>query len=182
MRAAGKVPTPEGNRIYPGSQGGTNWNSPSYSPSTGLFYIPAWDEYYSDFVKGPAEFSEGKMYTGAFPRAVIPFMRPPQVNNHKPEDGYGAVRAVDPKTGERKWEYTMNDVTDSGVLTTASDLVFAGGREGYFFALDARNGSLLWKTNVGGSIAAGPMSYSVGGKQYVAISAGSSLFVFALKE
>ena len=75
----------------------------------------------------------------------------------------------------------MADVTDSGVLTTASDLLFAGGREGYFFALDARTGELLWKTSVGGQVAAGPMSYSVNGKQYVAISAGSVLFVYALR-
>ena len=57
---------------------------------------------------------------------------------------------MDPKTGEKKWEFKMDDVTDAGVLTTASDLLFSGGREGYFFALDARNGSLLWKAAVGG--------------------------------
>ena len=45
----------------------------------------------------------------------------------------------------------MNDVTDAGILTTASDLLFSGGREGYFYALDARNGELLWKTSVGGA-------------------------------
>ena len=76
----------------------------------------------------------------------------------------------------------MADVTDSGVLSTASDLVFAGGREGYFFALDARTGEQLWKANVGGQVSAGPMSYAVDGKQYVAISAGSVLFVYALRQ
>ena len=89
---------------------------------------------------------------------------------------------IDPKTGEKKWEFKMADVTDAGILTTASDLLFSGGREGYFFALDARIGELLWKGSVGGAIASGPMTYSVGGKQYVAVSAGSSLFVFALAE
>ena len=59
------------------------------------------------------------------------------------------MRAIDPKTGERKWEFKMNDVTDAGILTTGSDLLFSGGREGYFYALDARNGELLWKANVG---------------------------------
>ena len=76
----------------------------------------------------------------------------------------------------------MTDVTDSGLLTTASDLLFSGGREGYFFALDARTGALLWKTSVGGQVSAAPMTYSVGGRQYVAISAGSSLFVYALRQ
>ena len=75
----------------------------------------------------------------------------------------------------------MTDVTDSGVLSTASDLVFAGGREGYFFALDAKNGSLLWKSMVGGQVASGPMAYGVNGRQYVAISAGNNLLVYALR-
>ena len=76
----------------------------------------------------------------------------------------------------------MNDVTDAGILTTASDLLFSGGREGYFFALDARNGALLWKALVGGTVASGPMTYSVGGRQYVAVAAGNSLFTFALRQ
>jgi glucose dehydrogenase len=76
----------------------------------------------------------------------------------------------------------MHDVNTSGILTTDSDLVFAGGREGYFHALDARTGTLLWKANLGGEIVAGPMSYAVDGKQYVAIAAGNNLFVFALRD
>jgi alcohol dehydrogenase (cytochrome c) len=104
------------------------------------------------------------------------------INQRKEEEGYGAVRAIDPKTGERKWEFKMLDVTDAGILTTASDLLFSGGREGYFFALDGRNGDLLWKANVGGAVTSGPISYAVNGKQYIAVSAGSSLLVYALKE
>jgi glucose dehydrogenase len=76
----------------------------------------------------------------------------------------------------------MTDVTDSGILTTDSDLLFTGGREGYFQALNARTGGLLWKTNLGGQTPAGPMSYQVDGKQYVAIAAGHCLFVFGLRE
>ena len=57
----------------------------------------------------------------------------------------GAVRAFDPHTLDKRWEFKMNDITWAGVLTTASDLVFSGGKEGYFFALDARSGDLLWK-------------------------------------
>jgi len=72
-------------------------------------------------------------------------------------------------------------VTESGVLTTASDLVFAGGRDGYFFALDAKTGTLLWKASVGGAVSAGPMTYAVGGKQHVAVSAGNALLVYGLR-
>ena len=66
-------------------------------------------------------------------------------SNRTEAEGYGAVRALDPKTGDKKWEFKMVDYTESGVLTTASDLLFSGGREGHFFALDARTGELLWR-------------------------------------
>jgi alcohol dehydrogenase (cytochrome c) len=92
------------------------------------------------------------------------------------------VRAIDPRTGDLKWEYKMTEFTQAGILTTASDLVFTGGNEGYFFALNARTGALLWKFTVGGAVASGPMTYAVGGRQYVAVAAGSSLFAFALRQ
>jgi alcohol dehydrogenase (cytochrome c) len=76
----------------------------------------------------------------------------------------------------------MNDVTYAGVLSTASDLVFSGGREGYFYALNALTGERLWQTSLGGQVNSGPMSYMVDGKQYIAVAAGSSLFAFKLKE
>ena len=76
----------------------------------------------------------------------------------------------------------MVDFTDAGILTTASDLLFSGGREGYFYALDARTGALLWRFAVGGQVQSGPMSYSVGGRQYVAMNAGNSLYAFALRQ
>ncbi len=176
-------PAPEGTLIYPGNQGGTNWYSPSYSPRTGLFYIPSWMDTYSTYIKRPVEYTEGQRFTGALPVMPVRMMQPgPTVNRRLPEEGYGAVQAFDPTTGDKKWEFKMTDVTDSGVLTTASDLVFAGGREGYFFALDAKSGALLWKASVGGPVSGGPMTYSVGGRQHVAIAAGSGLFVYALRQ
>jgi alcohol dehydrogenase (cytochrome c) len=83
------------------------------------------------------------------------------VLNRTEEEGYGAIRAFDPKTGDKKWEFKMTDVTVSGILTTTTDVLFTGGREGYFWALDARTGAELWKASVGGQVASGPMSYSV---------------------
>ncbi len=74
----------------------------------------------------------------------------------------------------------MYDVTDTGIVTTASDLLFTGGREGYLQALDARNGTLLWRTNLGAQMLNNPIIYAVNGKQYVAAMAGLTLFVFAL--
>ena len=85
------------------------------------------------------------------------------------------IRALDPQTLDRKWEFKMNDITWAGVLTTASDLAFGGGKEGYFFALDARTGALVWQAALGGQINSGPMSYAAEGKQYVTVAAGSAL-------
>ncbi len=61
-------------------------------------------------------------------------------------------------------------------------MVFSGGREGYFFALDSRTGALLWKIALGGQVNSGPMSYAVNGRQYITVAAGTSLFAFALRQ
>jgi alcohol dehydrogenase (cytochrome c) len=182
-RVPGQVPTSQGTLIYPGNQGGTNWYNPSYSPRTGLFYIPTWVNYSSIYVKRPSEFAEGRGFNGGLARSTVPQgLRAGTVGFRTEDEGYGAVRAIDPRTGDLKWEYKMTEFTQAGILTTASDLVFTGGNEGYFFALNARTGALLWKFTVGGSVVSGPMTYSVGGRQYVAVAAGSSLFAFALKQ
>jgi alcohol dehydrogenase (cytochrome c) len=183
IRIAGKAPSaPPGTLISPGNQGGTNWYSPSYSPRTGLFYIPTWANYRSLYVRDKVEYVEGRRFAGGGARAEVPGIRVGANNYAKESEGYGAVRAIDPNTGELKWEFKMSDLTWAGILTTASNVLFSGGNEGYFYALDARNGNLLWKTIVGGSVRSGPMTYSVGGKQYVATCAGSALFVFKLRD
>jgi alcohol dehydrogenase (cytochrome c) len=181
---------PAGMPTFPGNQGGTNWYSPSYSPGTGLFYLSIWDNYGSIYSPQPAEYRAGQVFGGGFPRPfgpvpaapAVPTLRRGPINNWTEAVGHGAVIAIDPHTGDRKWTYNMTDVTDSGIVTTATDLLFTGGREGYFQALDARNGQILWKSNLGGQMAAGPITYSVDGKQYVAIAAGHGVFAFGLRE
>jgi alcohol dehydrogenase (cytochrome c) len=173
IQAPGIVPTKEGTLVYPGNQGGTNWYPPSYSPKTGFFYIPAWENSSTTYIKGeePPEFHEGQSFSGLFPRGGA-----------RGNDEYGAVRAIDPKTGEKKWDFRQNaPSTEAGVMTTASNVLFSGGRDGAFYALDARDGKLLWQTNLGPSVAAGPMSYMVNGKQFVSIAVGNSLFTFGLR-
>jgi alcohol dehydrogenase (cytochrome c) len=172
-RAPGMVPSKEGTLIMPTVNGGTNWYPPSYSPRTELFYIPGWENTASIAVEGERPRTVGNLPPGA-PNLVL--------NDRPEEQGYGFVRAFDMKTGDKKWELKMGDVTYAGVLSTASDLVFSGGREGYFYALNARTGELLWRTALGGQVNSGPMSYMVDGKQYIAVAAGSSLFAFRLKE
>jgi alcohol dehydrogenase (cytochrome c) len=174
MRVPGKVPTAEGSLIMPTVLGGTNWYPPAYSPSTGLCYISAWENTGTIQVKG----GRGPAYGGPNPMA-----QPNLGTNMKREsDGIGVVRAIDPKTGEKKWEHKMTDITWAGVLTTASDLLFSGGREGYFYALNAKTGDMLWKFPTGGQVNSGAMSYTVNGRQYITVAAGSALFGFALKQ
>jgi len=180
-RIPGQEPTPRGTLVYPGNQGATNWYNPSFSPRTRLFYVPAWVNYASLFIKRPQAYVEGQYFGGGEGRATDAQGLRTATNNLRTEDeGYGAILAIDPLTGERKWEYKMVDFTDAGVLTTASDLLFSGGREGDFYALDARTGARLWKFTVGGQVQSGPMTYSIRGRQYVAVSAGSSFYAFAL--
>jgi len=181
-----QAPTPEGTLVYPNNQGATNWYSPSFSPRTGLFYIPTWADTFSTYRKTPGadsvKYTEGQQFTGTFPTMAVPALVAGATNNRRPQDGYGLIQAVDPKTGDRKWAFRMDDVTDSGILTTATDIVFAGGREGHFFALDAKTGALLWRQMVGGQVASGPMSYAINGRQYIAVSAGNNTFVYALRQ
>jgi alcohol dehydrogenase (cytochrome c) len=175
IRIPGQGPSAEGTLIMPTVLGATNWSPPSYSPRTGFFYVAGWENTGTFALEG------------RFPRAAgIPNGTPMgqatlTPNYKKEEEGYGFVRALDPHGLTRKWEFKMNDITWAGVLTTASDVLFSGGKEGYFFALDARTGDLLWKVPLGGQVNSGPMSYAVNGKQYVTVAAGSSLFCFALR-
>ena len=180
MRVNAVEPTSDGIKVYPSIFGGTNWFAPSYSPRTGLFYVSVWEDAFAKLTKTDEPFTEGKLFGGGAFQTSTPLLRGNQTRKAG-EEGYGLVRAIDPHTGEKKWEFKMNDMTMSGILTTASDLLFTGGREGFFQVLDARTGKLLWKVAAGGEIAMGPMTYQVNGKQYVAFAAGSSLFVYGLK-
>ncbi len=177
-------PTVEGNQVYPGVQGGTNWYSPSYSPRTGMFYIPAWEDYYGLYNKFEQEYVPGRQYTGGSPRAAVRGSSGSTnlINTRDQEGGYGVVRAIDAKTGERKWDFEFMDVTDGGVLTTGGDVLFSGNREQYFYAIDARTGAELWKIYLGGNIRSGPITYEVNGTQYVTVASGNSLFTFTLKK
>jgi alcohol dehydrogenase (cytochrome c) len=191
-----QTPQPPGMPTYPAVQGGTNWYSPSFSPRTRLMYVSAWEDEGEMFGGVPVEYKEGMNFGGgnlslfvpqadnptkAIPNApTIPNLRRGPINNWTDAGGHGAVLAIDPLTGTPKWRFRMTDVTDSGIISTASDLIFTGGREGYLQAIDARTGALIWKQSLGAQMINNPITYSVNGKQYVAAMAGLSLFTFAL--
>src|SRR6202022_3073465 len=92
------------------------------------FYLAVWENR-SVYRKGDQEYSPGNRYIGSVPLIDLP-----------EDPGHGAIRALNPKTGERLWEYKLHTKPWAGVLSTAGKLVFGGSDEGYFFALDAERG------------------------------------------
>ena len=170
IRLPDTFPTPEGVVVSPPIGGGTNWWSPAYSPRTGLFYVNAFDGEQEFFIRDE-EYEEGNEYTGGGGQQVLPI------------DHYqSAIRAIDPATGDRRWEFPIAPRSTSGLLTTAGDLVFGGTVDGYFFALDAVSGQELWHMTVGSRVHSAPLTYAVDGKQYVTIAAGNVVFTFGLDE
>jgi alcohol dehydrogenase (cytochrome c) len=161
-------PTPEGRTVCPGALGATNFMSPSFASSTGLFYVSA-REQCDIFSTAPQSYEAGHAYYGS---AYFP--------SDKAEPYWGAVRAIDPASGQVKWEFRHLSPSWSGVLTTAGGLLFTGDAEGNFIALDAASGKALWHFEMGGAVYSSPIAFAVDGKQYVAITAGSSLFAFGL--
>ncbi|HUQ93671.1 MAG TPA: PQQ-dependent dehydrogenase, methanol/ethanol family [Bryobacteraceae bacterium] len=162
-------PTPEGVYICPDAGGAANWGSPSYSPLTKLFYVHTREAcaIYTSVTKEPVP---GLPYTGTGQ----------QEDNEVGNPGF--VRAIDPFTGARKWDYPLHiGSSATGVLATAGGIVFAAGRDGHLTAIDAANGAYLWHMQTGGEIKSSPMSFAVDGKQYIAVAADSALFVFALR-
>ena len=93
----------------------------------------------------------------------------------------GAIRAIDPRTGDIRWNSPVHSGSQSaGVLSTGGGVVFAASKDGYLMALDALTGKQLWHYQTGGEIMNAPMSYAVDGKQYVAVASTSALFTFGL--
>ena len=161
-------PTREGQTVCPGALGKTNWMSPTYDTQTGLFYVTA-REQCDIFSTAPQPYEAGHAYYGS---AYFPA--------DETEPYWGAVRAIDPTSGEVKWEFRHPSPSWSGLLSTAGGIVFTGDAEGNFIALDAASGKPLWHFQTGAAVYASPMAFAVDGKEYVAIAAGSALFVFGL--
>jgi alcohol dehydrogenase (cytochrome c) len=184
------TPQPEGMPTYPGNQGGTNWYPPSFSPRTELFYFVAWEDYATIYRPEESEYVPGRAFLGGGFDVLTPVPGAPGVgigrtnpiNNWTDAVGHGVVMAMDPRTGQPRWRFDQFDVSDSGMLTTATELLFTGSRDGYLHALDARTGELLWKVNLGGQIVMAPVTYMVDGRQYVSVISGHTLVTFGLRD
>ena len=165
---SGKSPSVAGTVVYPAVAGSTNWYSPSFSPKQNLFFI-AVREQGGVYFEGEADYKAGTLFNAGGFRIVTD------------EEGWGAVRALKPQTGEVQWEFRLRNPPWGGVMATAGGLVFGGTTQGEFFALDSTSGKSLWNFETGGDIHSNPVSYLSGGKQQVAIAAGHGIFAFGLE-
>ncbi len=169
-------PTREGVRVWPAVQGGTNWYSPAYSERTGLFYVSSW-EYSSVYHKGDPLYTRGNRYVGSLPQGVWPNT----MEDEEEQQGHGAIRALSPDTGDLEWEFKMTGVGESGILSTAGDILVTGTMDGYMLVLDSFTGKKLLSLNLGGKIANSPITFTAQGRQYLAVTSGNAMFVFGLR-
>jgi alcohol dehydrogenase (cytochrome c) len=174
----GSNSSPEGSfLVYPTPGGATNYQAPSYSPVTGLFYV-AYSEAGAHYISAPQVPEKGKEWLGNAANRGTPPSRGP--NDPPPNAG---IKAIDPATGHTVWDFKLfQGSLGNGVLATAGGLLFVSSRDGNVIALDAKTGKHLWHYQTGGNHSASPISYAVDGRQYVALTAGNVLYSFGLPE
>jgi alcohol dehydrogenase (cytochrome c) len=166
----GHLPDEEGTKTCPDLGGGTNFMSPSYDPTAGLFFVTA-RETCATYFGFDQKFKPGEQFEAG--------------GTQRPRDqkNFGALRAIDPVTATMKWEFRYPSVSAAGVLTTASGLVFAGDGDGNVMAFDSRTGKNLWHYNLGYPMrSTAGTTYMLDGRQYLLVPSGSALTAFALPQ
>jgi quinohemoprotein ethanol dehydrogenase len=153
--------------VAPTAWGAHSWHAMSYNPETGLAYIPAMhlDSEYSDEGVEYASWRSAPFLEGDTMGVAIAI-------DEDPDKIGGTLQAFDPVRGEIVWEVTLPGRWNSGTLTTAGGLVFQGRANGHLVAHDATNGEELWNEDLGLGISAPPITYSVDGKQFIALLVG----------
>jgi alcohol dehydrogenase (cytochrome c) len=166
----GNTPSETGARTCPDLGGGTNFMSPSYDPKLKLFFVTT-RETCAVFYAFDQPFKPGEQWMAG--------------GTQRPRDqkNFGAVRAIDPVTGERKWEFRFPTTSAAGVLTTASGVTFGGDGDGNVFALESATGKPLWRYQMGSPLrSTSGTTYMLDGRQYFLVPSGSTLTAFALPE
>jgi alcohol dehydrogenase (cytochrome c) len=163
-------PSERGVRMSPGIQGGSNWQPMSWSPSTGLLYVRG-QHTPNDFYSFNRKREAGSRYDGGFTSA-------------QPAEAFVTTTAIDGATGKIAWqtrsEERLGNPLGGGSMATAGNLVFYGDSRGLLNAADARTGKVLWQYQTGSWARATPMTYRVGGRQFVALATLNGLLTFAL--
>jgi alcohol dehydrogenase (cytochrome c) len=149
--------------ICPNLIGGKNWQPMSFNPQTGLVYIPS-NNVCMDWSVSDVAYKRGVFYLGAeFP------------TKEGPGGFNGELIAWDPVASKKVWSIKSDLPFNGGTLSTGGNLVFWGDLHGDFKAIDAKSGKVVWSKNLGSGIGAGPVTYSVNGKQYVAVVVGRTV-------
>jgi alcohol dehydrogenase (cytochrome c) len=168
----GHMPDEKGSTTCPDIVGGTNFYPPSYDPQSKLFFVNA-REVCGTYYAWKPDYVPGERYTGGAGQR-------PRGAEYR---AFGAIRAIDPTTTERKWEFPLLTPATTGLLSTASGLVFAGDAEGNLLALDSRNGKLLWRYQMGSNLhGTSPITYMLDGRQQLLVPAGATLTAWALPD
>jgi alcohol dehydrogenase (cytochrome c) len=165
---------PKSGKLCPSNNGGKNWEPSAYNPDLGLLYIPSIEGCnYIELVEQEDMVDQGgtikprERFTGGAVKT--------------PDRLYGSLKAVDPTTGEIKAAQTLKYPNLAGVLATAGNLIFLGHYDGTFAAYNAKTLTEVWSFNVGSPIQAPPVSYSVNGKQYVAVLVGARMWPYIIQ-
>jgi glucose dehydrogenase len=171
------LPTASGARMLPGANGGVEWSPMAYNAGARLTYAVNLHQPMTYHVEA-TNYPNGKLWLGG------------AFKNVPGDEQWGNVTAVNIDTGKIAWQAKTDQPMIGGALATAGNLVFAGEGNGWFKAYDAKTGKMLWKFQCGAGVNAPPVSYSVNGKQYIAVAAGgnsqmdfkrgNSVFVFGL--
>lgn len=164
----GMDPSREGKWVCPSVKGATNWMGQTFHPETGLIYILTLEQC------GWFHLSE---------QEPVPMKNFPG-GGATEEGGQVILRAIDPKTGKRAWEYPMTGYGRmwTGTVSTATGLIITGDDAGQLAAVDAKTGKHLWNFNLGENLTASPIIYEVDGKTRIAIASASAIFSFGLFE
>jgi len=149
--------------IRPSTLGGHNWHPMSFHPGTGLVYIPALE------IAAPMKYDREWRYRPGRFNLALDFG---EYNLTESGDPEGYLLAWDPVRQREAWRVRHVTAWSGGTLATAGNLVFQGSPDGRFVAYRAEDGTKLWEVEAGTGVMAGPVSYSVGGVQYVAVAAG----------
>ena len=168
LELPGHTPTEEGTVTCPDWYGNTNFMSPSFDARRRLFYVTVRETCAKFIRRATPDANIGDRTMGG---TVQPLTDPPRT---------GALRAIDPLTGERKWEVKYDGPGWAGVISTAGGVVFSANHEGLFMAVDASNGKVLYTYQTGAPIFASPTTYLLDGRQYVVMPAGLTFTAFAL--
>ena len=159
----------------PGLWGGKDWPPEAYNPETKLFYVPANDNLCTELGGVPiGDRQPGELYIGVPIDVILASLRLHESVDTSQPVKIGEVQAWNPETGEKVWSHPFENSANWGpILTTAGNLVFAGGTSDRMFrAFDAKTGDVLWQAKLNSGVIGVPSTFEVDGVQYLGVVAG----------